>query len=134
MCNVTLNLIFVYLPHETKQCLESLAAIDKFIEKKKLDQFIIIGDFNISFESKKHTTKINRLRVFLHKYNLFDIGDRLGVRPDFTWHGRRDRIQSKSTIDYAYGNFDFFNKISYDFNSFSDHKTITLGVKKKLYL
>ena len=128
--DVTLNLIFVYLPHETKQCLESLAAIDKFIEKKKLDQFMIIGDFNISFESKKHTTKINRLRVFLHKYNLFDIGDRLGVRPDFTWRGRGDRIQSKSTIDYAYGNFDFFNKISYDFNSFSDHKTITLGVKK----
>ena len=128
--DVELQTIFVYIPHETKKCVETLEKIKEFIDEKKLDRFLIIGDFNISFESKSHAAKIRKLNQILQKYKLFNIADRLSIKTDFTWRGRGQRIKSKSTIDFAFANFDYFNDIQYNFNSFSDHKTITLGVKK----
>ena len=126
-----INVISVYLPHQTRRCVESLNIIDKFISEKQLTNFVIIGDFNTSFESQNHTVKAQNLSKFLNKYCLFDIATRLGLANDYTWRGRGNRIASKSRIDFAFANFDLFNSIEYTFNSFSDHKTITIGIKKK---
>ena len=125
------DVIFVYLPHQTKYCIESLNIIDKFIADKQLTNFVIMGDFNTSFESKQHSTKAQKLSAFLSKYNLFDVANKLGVHRQYTWRGRGQRISSKSTIDHAFANFELFNKIIFTHNSFSDHLTLTLGVKKK---
>ena len=106
-----INVISVYLPHQTRRCVESLNIIDKFISEKQLTNFVIIGDFNTSFESQNHTVKAQNLSKFLNKYCLFDIATRLGLANDYTWRGRGNRIASKSRIDFAFANFDLFNSI-----------------------
>ena len=40
-------------------------------------------------------------------------------------------MSSKSSIDHAFANFELFNSINFSHNCFSDHKTITVGVKNK---
>ena len=128
---ITYEVICVYLPCETQKCLKVLDDIDEFIVKKGISSFTFIGDMNISFEKIEHRTKARRLISLLEKCKLFDLAKSLNMETDFTWRGRGLRSSSMSKIDHCFTNTNLFNNIQFNFNSFSDHKTISVGIKNK---
>lgn len=127
--NISLDLVIVYLSYKVDECEQTLKEIDQFLTEQKISKFAIVGDFNIDFNSPRHVRKVKALNSFLNKYNLFDLAAQLNSQPSYTWRGKGKRIQSKSCIDHFFINFQLFNKIEFCINSFSDHKTITVGMK-----
>ena len=125
-----IEIICVYLPCETNHCIQILSEIENFIELNNIRNFVFIGDMNIDFAKYEHRRKASTLYTFLMKYQLYNLAVHLNKMPDFTWVGRGKRAISRSNIDHCYMNFKLFNKISFNFNSFSDHKTLTVGFKK----
>ena len=123
--------ICVYLPSDTNHCLQILNDIDKFISKKKLSKFTLIGDTNISFSNPSHKTKANAFLNITEKCNLYDLAAHLKQDIKYSWRGRGNRINSMSLIDHCYTNVPNFIKIDYKFNSFSDHKSLFIGTKTK---
>ena len=126
------NFIPVYLPScSTKELEIMLQKISIFIRDHNLTEFSFLGDFNIDFNKVKHFSKAKLLHNFLAKYNMYNLANRLSVNPNFTWIGSGKRFRSKSSLDYFFCNFDYFNCIEFKFNSYSDHKSVTIGRKEK---
>ena len=62
---------------------------------------------------------------------MYNLANRLFVNPNFTWIGSGKRFRSKSSLDYFFCNFDYFDYIEFKFNSYSDHKSVAIGRKGK---
>lgn len=125
------EIITVYLPCDTESTIQILRKIDNFLLKRNITNFTLIGDMNISFSRPEHRTKARALLNFVDKYNLFDVAKKLNMQTDCTWRGRGERSTSMSVIDYCFSNNTNLNHLSFKYNSFSDHKTLTVGVQKK---
>ena len=123
--------ICVYLPSETKHCLLVLQDIDNFITKKKLKQFTLIGDTNISFSNPSHKIKALAFSKITRKCNLYNLASHLNCNVDYSWRGRGARINSMSLIDHCFTNVSDFTRIDYKFQSFTDHKSLCIGTKTK---
>ena len=123
--------ICVYLPSDTKHCLKVLQDIDNFITKRKLKQFTLIGDTNISFSNPSHKIKALTLSKITRRCNLYNLATHLNCNVDYSWRGRGARINSMSLIDHCFTNVSEFSKIDYKFHSFSDHKSLCIGTSKK---
>lgn len=128
------EIITVYLPCDTESTIQILRKIDNFLLKRNITNFTLIGDMNISFTRPEHRTKARALLNFVDKYNLFDVAKKLNMQTDCTWRGRGERSTSMSVIDYCFSNNTNLNHLSFKYNSFSDHKTLTVGVQKKVCL
>ena len=125
------EIICVYLPSETKHCLEVLKKIDKYIQTKNIKVFTLIGDTNINFSNPTHSTKIREFLKIVNKNHLFNLATHLNNPTKFSWRGRGARNTSFSLIDHCFTNVQGFNRMEYRFNSFSDHKTLIIGLKSK---
>ena len=128
----TFHLIPTYLPScSTIELKDMLDKIATFIKDHKLTEISFFGDFNIDFNNQRHFYKAKILHDFLVRHNMINLANKLFVNPIFTWRGSGQRFKSKSSIDYFFCNFDYFNHIDFRFNSFSDHKSITVAKKSK---
>ena len=125
------NNIIVYLPCELKECLQVLNDIEKFIVDNNLVNFCVFGDFNISFSSPNHLTKAKRLQKLLDKFNLFDLAEKLNCNNSATWFAMRNDSLHSSKIDHFFCNFNGFNRMRFEHNSFSDHMHATISFKKQ---
>ena len=129
--NVSLENIVLYLPCKNKDCLNVLKEVEKFIDKKSLTNFSLYGDFNIDFQSPNHLQKITEIQRLIRKYNLYNLAEKLGVNPSYTFRGIGERTHFKSYIDHFFLNFDLFKNIKFQHNSYSDHKTISVTYSKQ---
>jgi hypothetical protein len=126
------HLIPTYLPScSTLELKDMLNRIATFIKDHNLTAFTFFGDFNIDFNNPGHFYRAKLLHDFLVRHNMINLANKLSVNPIFTWRGSGQRFNSKSNIDYFFCNFDYFNHIEFRFNSFSDHKTVTVAKKSK---
>ena len=129
-----IELIILYLPSKTKECIAVLKKVESFIDSRSLTNFSLLGDLNIDFNSPNHTIKIIELQRLLQKYNLFNLANKLGINPKYTFRGGGERSQYMSYIDHFFVNFNIFKSIKYEYNSYSDHKTMTaIYTKNFLY-
>ena len=128
--NVYLDNIIVYLPCDIKECTKVLNEIEIFIQNNNLLNYCLFGDFNIDFNSTNHPTKAKRLKRLLDKCNMFDLAEKLNYNHKATWHALRNNKLHYSKIDHFYCNFDGFNTIKFEYNSFSDHMHGTVSFKK----
>ena len=128
----TYHFIPVYLPTCSAKDLEDmLRKISIFIQDHNLTEFSFLGDLNVDFNKVEHYSRAKLLDNFLTKYNMYNLANKVGVNPGFTWIGSGQRFRSKSSLDYFFCNFEYFNYIEFNFNSFSDHKSVTIGRKEK---
>ena len=125
------EVISVYLPCDTELSVQILRKIDNFLTKRNINNFTLIGDMNISFFRPEHRNKARVLLSFIEKYKLFDVAKKLNIQTDCTWRGRGERSTSMSIIDHCFSNNINLNTLSFKYNAFSDHKTLTVGVQKK---
>lgn len=125
------NCVVVYLPCDYRECTKIIEKIDAFLYENDITDFCIFGDFNIDFQSVQHQNKAIILNAFLLKHNLIDVALKLNSQQQWTWRGRGERINSKSTLDYFFCNFGTFNNIKFNLNSFSDHKDVTVSYRKQ---
>ena len=125
------EVISVYLPCDTELSVQILRKIDNFLTKRNINNFTLIGDMNISFFRPEHRNKARVLLSFIEKYKLFDVAKKLNIQTDCTWRGRGERSTSMSIIDHCFSSNINLNSLSFKYNAFSDHKTLTVGVQKK---
>lgn len=125
------EIICVYLPSETKHCKSVLKDIDEFIIKRKIKNFTLIGDTNIDFSKITHRSKAKAFLKLSEKNNLFNLADKLNCNVEYSWRGRGERWESKSLLDHCFTNIQEFSYIDYKYNSFSDHKSLSVSIKEK---
>ena len=126
-----INNVIVYLPSSLKECLLVLQSINNFLETNNIQDFCLYGDFNLDFDSPSHKTKASKLQLLLEKFNLFDLSKQLNTSVDSTWRGTGLKMSSKSKIDHFFCNYNIFNSISFNHNSFSDHLHVVTSFKKQ---
>ena len=129
--NEYLNLVPVYLPSNREECNKILKKVSSFLDRNNITNFSMFGDTNCDFNQKRHNSRNILIQTFLEKYNMHDLATKLNIEPGYTWRGTKQRINSYSYIDHFYTNMDFFNFIEFSYNSFSDHKSMRIGNKKK---